>query len=118
MRILADENCDREIVEALRNDGHDVVWASETFPSSEDLELYAIAVRDGLLLLTQDQDFSALQRFQPDQLTALVTLRFGKMPRADRPSRVASVFRDHGERLFGHVTVIEATQVRKRTLGL
>jgi predicted nuclease of predicted toxin-antitoxin system len=117
-RVLADENCERSVVDALRGDGHEVIWAAEVYPSAEDLELYEIAFRERLLFLTQDQDFSVLQRFQSKTLVGLIVLRLGRMARVERAQRVASVLHEHSASFDGHFTVIEPAQIRTRTLGL
>jgi predicted nuclease of predicted toxin-antitoxin system len=64
MRILADENFPRPTVEALRRQGHDVVWVRTDCPGLKDRILIERAEADGRLVLTLDKDFwqLALQR--------------------------------------------------------
>jgi predicted nuclease of predicted toxin-antitoxin system len=62
MRLLADENFPRPSVEALRQDGHDVVWVRTDCPASKDAALLVRAEAEGRLVLTLDKDFWQLAR--------------------------------------------------------
>lgn len=57
MRLLADENFPRPTVEALRQDGHDVIWVRTDCPASKDTALLDRAEEEGRLVLTLDRDF-------------------------------------------------------------
>jgi predicted nuclease of predicted toxin-antitoxin system len=67
MKILADENIPRPIVEVLRDQGHDILWARMDCPGLEDRTLLECAEADGRLVLTLDKDFwqLAVQRRHP-----------------------------------------------------
>ena len=60
MRILADENMMPETIAGLRDEGHDVDWAYETYRGTPDTNLLNIATDDGRLLITYDKDYGAL----------------------------------------------------------
>lgn len=60
MRWLADENVPASAVRALRADGHDVVWATEADPGSNDLAVLGRARLEARILLTLDRDFGEL----------------------------------------------------------
>ena len=60
MKILADECCPANMVAALRNDGHDVVYVAETAPSTKDTNIIAWALREQRILVTEDRDFCEL----------------------------------------------------------
>jgi predicted nuclease of predicted toxin-antitoxin system len=64
MRLLADENFPRPTVEAIRKQGHDVLWARTDCPGLKDRALLERSEADGRLVLTLDKDFwqLALQR--------------------------------------------------------
>ncbi len=57
MRLLADENFPKLLVESLRAEGHDVVWARTEFPGYNDRFLLEFAENDGRVILTLDKDF-------------------------------------------------------------
>lgn len=56
MRILADEDVERPVVERLRTDGHTVIAVSVESSGETDLPILARAVSENLLL-TADLDF-------------------------------------------------------------
>lgn len=58
MRILADENVARSVVEALIGSGHDVSWIAERAPGSADTEVLQIALAEKYFLLTHDKEFA------------------------------------------------------------
>ena len=60
MRILADENMPANVVDRLRDSGHDVEWAVESYRSEPDPNLLRIATRDRRILVTFDRDFGRL----------------------------------------------------------
>ena len=57
MRLLADENFPRPTVLALRQDGHDVLWARTDCRSEPDTLLLDIAESQSRIVLTLDKDF-------------------------------------------------------------
>lgn len=57
MRILADENFPKPIVEALRVEGHDVLWARTDYAGARDLVLLDLAEAEARIVLTLDKDF-------------------------------------------------------------
>lgn len=60
MRILANENFPLEAVEALRNEGHDVMWVRSECPGISDKEVIARAQHENRILITFDKDFGEL----------------------------------------------------------
>jgi len=60
MRILADENCPRNLVEALDEIGHDIVWIRTDSPGVKDPAILARAQRENRIIITFDKDFGEL----------------------------------------------------------
>jgi predicted nuclease of predicted toxin-antitoxin system len=67
VRLLADENFPKPIVDSLRNAGHDVLWARTDCAGLNDPKLVELAEAEARVLLTLDKDFwqIALQRRTP-----------------------------------------------------
>jgi len=67
MRLLADENFPKPLVEALRAEGHDVLWARTHCAGWKDVVLLEHAESEARILLTLDKDFwqIAVQRRVP-----------------------------------------------------
>src|SRR6266542_6830109 len=60
MRLCANENVPGDCVDALRQDGHDVLWIRESAPGSPDLVVLSVAQSEERLLITFDKDFGEL----------------------------------------------------------
>ncbi|MGO8879227.1 MAG: DUF5615 family PIN-like protein [Desulfomonilaceae bacterium] len=54
MKLLANENFPREVIEALRQDGHDVIWVRTEFPGVSDGEVLAYAEAENRIVVTFD----------------------------------------------------------------
>lgn len=76
MRLLADENFPRSVIEALRGD-HDLLWAKTHCPGLKDTALIDLAESQGRIVLTLDRDFwqIALQRRVPLEQSGVVLFR-------------------------------------------
>lgn len=57
MRIVADENCDRMIVVALREAGYDVLSIRESEKGQDDSYIFDLARIENRVILTGDLDF-------------------------------------------------------------
>jgi len=57
MKFLADECCDASLVEALREDGHDVLYVLESLRGATGEKILARAFSEERLLVTEDKDF-------------------------------------------------------------
>ena len=75
MKIL--ENFPRPIVESLRKQAHDVLWARTDCPGLKDRMLLKRAEADGRVILTLDKDFwqVALQRPIPLKRCGVILFR-------------------------------------------
>jgi len=60
MRILANENIPASAINALRKNGHDVVWAATDMRGQADTAVLSRADQESRLVLTQDKDFGEL----------------------------------------------------------
>ena len=68
MNLLADESVDRQIVERLRQDGHEVLYIAEMEPCIPDEVGLERANEISALLVTADKDFGELV-FRDERLT-------------------------------------------------
>ena len=57
MRLLADENFPKAIVDALRADANDVLWARTDCSGWRDTAILDFAESEGRIVLTLDKDF-------------------------------------------------------------
>src|SRR5262245_48814991 len=77
MRLLADENFPGPIVQALRNGGHDILWARTDLAGAKDVVLLDLAESEARIVLTLDKDFwqIAVQRRSPLEQSGVVLFR-------------------------------------------
>ncbi len=115
MKIVADENCDSVLIAALRSEGFDVVTILDVARGAGDSEVYRIAASEGGVLLTNDQGFGLMaERMDECRPPAIVLMRLDRLLPAARALRAVQAIAVRGEKLLGHVTVIEPHQVRSR----
>ena len=116
MRILANENVPGEMVEALRQSGHDVMWVRTDAPGSLDEEVLRRAHTEQRLILTFDKDFGELAlRTQPGVADGVVLLRI----RAADPaaaSRIVVAALEARDDWIGHFSVVENDRIRMTPL--
>jgi predicted nuclease of predicted toxin-antitoxin system len=114
MKILADENIEREIVSALREAGHSVSDIKETSPGIEDTDVLRIAYNSESILITNDKDFGDLVHREGRFSRGVILLRFGKLEIAERVDLLLGVLEERGTEFYDAFAVITATGVRIR----
>lgn len=75
MKLLANENIGRTVVESLRAQGHDVLWAGEALRAASDDVVLSRAERDRRVLITKDKDFGELAFRRRRAHAGIVVLR-------------------------------------------
>ena len=60
MNFIADEGVEREIVDGLRAQGHEVLYVAEMSPAINDAEVLDLANKASSILITSDKDFGEL----------------------------------------------------------
>ena len=116
MKFLADECCDAGLVNALRDDGHDVLYAVESLRGATDDELLIRAFSEGRILLTEDKDFGELVYRLRQPAYGIVLLRFEVADQALKIPRTRYLLVQEAERLSGSFIVLEVDKVRVRPL--
>lgn len=116
MRFLADENMHGGIVQWLRSQGHDVLWATETLRGTDDDVLLRIAQQQERLLLTADLDFGELVFRKRLNSHGLVLLRMEDLTVQARLTRLHAVWVILEAHSHGQFIVITEERVRVRPL--
>jgi predicted nuclease of predicted toxin-antitoxin system len=116
VRFLADECCDADMVDVLRGDGHDVLYATESLRGATDDELLTCTVSEGRILLTEDKDFGELVYRLQRTAHGIVLLRFNVADRALKIPCLRYLLKQEAERLRGTFVVLEVDKVRFRPL--
>jgi predicted nuclease of predicted toxin-antitoxin system len=111
---VANEGVDRQVVERLRRDGHDVVYVAKLSPSVTDEEVLQQANARSAVLLTADKDFGELVFRQGLMHSWVVLLRPAGLANATKAEIVAEVCRDRTAKLIAAFSIVSPGQVRIR----
>lgn len=114
MKLFADENLDRSLVDRLRDEGHDVLYAAEMELGMEDDVVLQRANERQALLVTEDKDFGELVFRQGLVHAGVVLVRLSGLSIPAKADAVALVLRQHGPKLVGCFSVIAPGILRMR----
>jgi len=118
VRFLADECCDTSVVDALRLDGHDILYVMESMRGATDEEILTQAFAENRILLTEDKDFGELVYRFRRPARGIILLRFDISNRALKIPRLRILVEKEAERLPGSFVVLEVDKTRFRPLSL
>jgi predicted nuclease of predicted toxin-antitoxin system len=114
LKLVCDEGVERQVVERLREDGHEVGYIAEDAPSASDEEVLERSADEGAVLVTTDKDFGELV-FRLGRVTSgVLLLRLAGLENADKARIASTAVRDHGAELSGAFTVVSPRHIRIR----
>jgi len=116
MKFLADECCDAGLVGALKADGHDILYASESLRGATDNEILKCAFDEGRILLTEDKDFGELVYRLKRPARGIILLRFKVVDRTLKIPRIRNLLSNVPEQFSGSFIVIDKEKMRVRPL--
>jgi len=116
MKIKLDENIPRHVVTVLLDLGHDAdTVPDEGLAGSTDDLVWRSAQQTGLLLITQDLDFSDISRFAPGTHAGIILLRMRSNGRAAIFRRMKLIFESEAVNTWsGCFVVITDRKIRIR----
>jgi predicted nuclease of predicted toxin-antitoxin system len=114
MRFVADENIDRQIVEGLRADGHDVLYVAEMMPGVSDENVLNSSNVAEAVLITADKDFGELIFRLKKVASGVVLIRLAGLSPTRKADLVLNAVRQHEAEFQNAFTVITAGLVRIR----
>jgi predicted nuclease of predicted toxin-antitoxin system len=116
VNLFADGNVDRQIVERLRADGHNVVFITEVAPSMDDDDILNWANREQALLITADNDFGELVYRQNRAAFGVILIRLSGLSNESKAAIVSSLIAENTSELVGSFTVLTpgVARIRKR----
>lgn len=114
MKIVADESVDRQIVERLRADGHDVLFIAELDPGIDDELVLSHSRRGRAILLTADKDFGELVFRQRLVHSGVLLIRLAGLQPNLKAAVVASTIDEHGGELDAAFAVLSRRALRIR----
>lgn len=116
MRILANENFPRQVIDALQAAGIDVLWVRTACPGITDPEVLTLAVAQERLLVTFDKDFGELA--VKAKLPATCGVILFRIPLRDLSAACTLIVATLLSRTdwAGHFSVIDERRIRMRPL--
>lgn len=116
MRFLANENFPLVAVEALRQQGHDILWIRIEAPGSRDVTVLEMAQAEERILLTFDRDFGELAfRVGLPATIGIILFRL-KMTSSARVSEIVVAALASRSDWAGNFSVVEEDRIRMRPL--
>lgn len=115
MSLLADENIEQQIVQRLRQDGHQVLYVIEMEPSITDDVVLQRANEHHALLLTGDKDFGELVFRQGLVYSGVTLIRLDPLPPESKADLVSQAFTAHGAEMEHAFSVISPGRLRVRS---
>ncbi|MGD8945839.1 MAG: DUF5615 family PIN-like protein [Desulfobacterales bacterium] len=117
MNFLADESVDRQIVDALREDGHAVLYVTEMDPGISDDEVLDKAEKGSAILITADKDFGELVFRQQRITTGVVLVRLAGLLPSKKAEIVSITIKKHLDAIQNAFSVISPNAVRIRRIS-
>ncbi len=114
MKLLADENIEREFIEALRDADFEVLSIRESYVGIADDEILQIAVDEEAVVLTHDTDFGELVFRFNLKSHGVILLRVHGLSLAEKIDKTILAIREHAAELENAFTVISENSVRIR----
>ena len=114
MNFLADESVEQQVVDRLRQDGHEVLYVAHMDPGIVDDAVLDTANQRGALLVTADKDFGELVFRLGRVSTGVVLIRLAGLSPHAKSMAVSSAIANHAKELLNCFTVISPGLVRIR----
>lgn len=114
MNMLADESVDGQIVEHLRQLGHNVWYVAEMEPGVPDDVVLQLANQEQAILLTADKDFGELVFRQQYLTSGVLLIRLAGLDSFRKAEIVATAIQAYGSDLPQAFAVITAGAIRIR----
>jgi predicted nuclease of predicted toxin-antitoxin system len=116
MNFVADEGVDQQIVIALRENGHDVLYIAELASGINDNMVLQFTNEQNRILMTRDKDFGELVYRDKKVHSGIILNRLYELNSAKKAELVAKTIEEFGEELIGSFTVIQPGKIRIRKL--
>jgi len=117
MKFLADESVDRQVVDQLRLDGHEVWYVSEMEAGIPDDRVLSRANQEMAILITADKDFGELVFRQKRISMGVILTRLAGLSPGQKAEVVSTAINQHIPELKNAFTVIVPGSIRIRRSG-
>ncbi|MBF0498992.1 MAG: DUF5615 family PIN-like protein [Candidatus Riflebacteria bacterium] len=116
MKLKIDENLPLEIIEILRQYGHEAHSVyDEKMQGSKDAQLIAVCRSEKRVLITLDLDFSDIRTYSPSENSGIIVLRLKQQDKPfilDMIQRLCRIFPAEG--INGVLWIVDEKKIRIR----
>jgi len=116
MKFIADEGVDSQIVNKLREHGHDFLYVVEFDAGASDSDILNFANQEDRILMTRDKDFGELVFRLKKIHSGIILNRLFQLDSDKKAEIVMEVVNKYMEELLGSYTVIQPGRVRIRKI--
>jgi predicted nuclease of predicted toxin-antitoxin system len=115
VKIKLDENIHSDVVEPLREQGHDVATVhDEELAGQADADIAEAIKAEERCLVTFDVDFADPRRYPPAEFAGIIVLRL-RLPTAQNQIERTTQFFAEKPEVAGHLWILEASRARDWT---
>jgi predicted nuclease of predicted toxin-antitoxin system len=114
MIFVADENVERQTLERLRVDGHEIIVIPASVAGADDEVILALAGERDAVLITGDKGFGELVFRRGFATGGVLLIRLFGLSEIAKAAIVSTAVHQHGARMPGAFTVIAPGLVRIR----
>jgi predicted nuclease of predicted toxin-antitoxin system len=114
VKIVADESVDKQIVQRLRVDGHEILFVAELDPGIDDETGLGHSRQANAVLLTADKDFGELVFRQHLLHSGVLLIRLAGLKPDVKAELVATAFEQHAEEFRAGFAVLSGRALRLR----
>ena len=118
MKFLIDENIGISLVKYLREQGFDVKYVSELFPSRDDAFILKTSSEEERVIITNDKDFGYLTfntKFPPP---SVILFRFKEEIPSEKINAMKAIMNLPEEKIFNHFIVVSENKIRIRLIDI
>ena len=113
--ILADENIDHKLIQAVRDAGFDVHSIYESNRGYTDEAIIELSRNPPRIILTEDKDFGEWVYAHHISGISVIFLRYHFRDSDKIINILTKVLRERAEDLFGHFTTITVNKIRSKS---
>ena len=114
LRILVDVNVGIAVATSLQVSGHDVIFAGDVDWCMPDIDMLALAQREGRIILTMDTDFGELVYHTRQPHSGVLLLRMPGATREEKTGIVQEIIDRYGTQPPDHFCVYQKGRLRVR----
>lgn len=116
MKFFADEGLDFMLVDSLRQNSHEVIYAAEEMKGANDKDILDKAVKENCILITKDKDFGEMVIRNKMHSSGVILIRIEKLNLSDNCLFVVHLINKYALELTNSFTVIQEDKIRIRSL--